>query len=67
MKSVLVHAPGSKVAVRDNIDATVTKVCIEGDLVTYSVVWWHEHTRTEAWVQAHEITAEAEQLTIGFK
>lgn len=42
---------------QDSLPAVVLKVMVEGPelAVSYSVAFWEKTTRTEVWVQSHEV------------
>jgi hypothetical protein len=53
--------PGTKVSLPQGeiVNALVNQVCIAAnDHVTYQVVWWAGADHKEAWVHAHEVSAE---------
>lgn len=74
--SLDVHKPGSRIKFnnsgKDEIEATITAVCIRGDsrtvYVTYEVIWWNGRTREEKWVTEHELWSVAShgKVSIGF-
>lgn len=65
-----VIAPGSQVRLSGGIVAGVLQVNVMPNFhVQYQCVWWDGNTRNTQWVEAWEVTTEADDkpLRIGFR
>lgn len=68
MKALTVIAPGSKVKLASDLEATVLAVLIRGPLIQYDVSWVHNGNRVSHWIESFEVVHnEGETMEVGFR